>query len=94
MKQDEVKFGKCKGCEIEQDLRLVYFRENISYFFGRNEITYSGYYCINCIKKIFCRTTRRTFFGTWWGIVGGILGPGILINNVSEYIKSIKHLRK
>jgi hypothetical protein len=93
MEKAEIKFGKCKGCDLEKDLKLVYFKENISYFFSRTEIIYSGYYCFNCIKRIFYKTTRRTFFGTWWGVVGGVLGPGIPINNITEYIKSKKHFR-
>lgn len=88
MERSELKYGKCELCEQQKHLLLVSFTENISYIIERKQSTYTGFFCKVCIKKIFYRATRRTLFGTWWGLMGGILGPGIIINNISEFIKS------
>lgn len=79
---------KCMNCGNETKTVFCHFKQNVSVFFRRNEVIYSGYYCNKCINKIFLLTTTKTLFGTWWGIIGAFLGPVFIINNIKEYIKS------
>ena len=79
---------KCKNCGNETITVLCYFQQNVSVFIARNVVTYSGYYCDKCINKIFLSATTKTLFGTWWGIMGAFLGPGIIFNNFKEFIKA------
>lgn len=79
---------KCKNCGNETITVLCFFQQNVSVFLSRNVTTYSGYYCEKCIKRIFLSSTTKTLFGTWWGIMGALLGPGIIFSNIKEYLKA------
>jgi hypothetical protein len=89
-----IKTGNCELCDSYANLCWVYFKSNVSYFVERTESTYKGNFCKKCIRKIFFKSTGKTLYGTWWGVVGAILGPGLIINNIAEIIKANIALRK
>jgi hypothetical protein len=62
--------------------------QNVSYFYGRTETTFSGNFCRKCMNKVFLKSITKTFFGTWWGLMGGLWSPYILYNNIKEFIKN------
>jgi phage FluMu protein Com len=79
---------KCERCSSFKRMQLVYFQENISYFFARRAKSFCGYVCFPCMSKTFAALEGRTLFGTWWGVIGCMYGPAILTSNVIEYIKA------
>ncbi len=79
---------KCERCGDEKSTQLVFFKENISYFFQRRERTFCKHVCFACMSKTFAAYELRTLFGTWWGIIGFFLGPVFLLSNLVEYIKN------
>jgi len=40
------------------------------------------------MTRLFFEFTLKTLFGTWWGIVGALLGPAIIGNNILEYVRN------
>lgn len=89
---DEVKTWRslsCERCHAERQTQWCFFKENVSYFFRRRERTYSGRLCFPCMSKVFGEYTLKTVFGTWWGIIGCLLGPAIIGSNFIEYLKNI-----
>lgn len=78
---------ECKRCGKMKITQSVFFIENISYFFGRQERIFQGYVCFSCMTKTFAIFETRTLLGTWWGIIGMIAGPGYLLENLIEYLK-------
>lgn len=79
---------RCECCHARKNTLCCFFKENISYFFARNERTFSGFLCFGCMTRLFFEFTLKTLFGTWWGIVGALLGPAIIGNNIIEYAKN------
>lgn len=78
----------CDRCHCIKATQLCFFKENISYFFERNERTFVGRLCFCCMTRIFCEFSLKTLIGTWWGIIGALLGPAILGSNMMEYVKN------
>ncbi len=78
----------CKICGRTAATQLVFFKENISYFVGRSERTFCGYACFGCVTKTFAAFELRTLLGTWWGVIGVLVGPPYLVSNIAEYAKS------
>lgn len=71
-------------CELCGKPAIVYhsvFSYNISYFIARKEKTIDAYLCLDCTYKIYGSFTLYTALGTWWGVVGIIIGPFIIIAN-------------
>ena len=77
----------CQSCGLSKKTKFAEFTENISYFFSRQERTFSGRLCFRCMTKTFLVYTGRTLVGTWWGIIGAMVGPIYIIQNIAEYIK-------
>jgi hypothetical protein len=78
---------KCEVCKRDSIVFYCNFKENVSYFVGRTDITYSGWFCSECMKRIFLKSTVKTLFGTWWGIIGFGIGPYYIYNNIKEFFK-------
>jgi len=78
----------CERCHTKRKTQWCFFKENVSYFFQRNERTFSGSICFSCMTKVFGEFTLKTLFGTWWGIIGAFLGPAIIGGNIIEYLKN------
>lgn len=77
----------CERCHQKKKTQWCFFKENISYFFERNERTFSGSICFGCMTKVFSEFTLKTLFGTWWGLIGACLGPAIIGSNIIEFLK-------
>jgi hypothetical protein len=45
----------------------------------------SGNLCLSCMTNEFLSFELTTLFGTWWGIIGCVLGPFFLLHNLAEY---------
>src|SRR5690349_14485508 len=80
-----IELRPCEYCGLRRPTQLVIFKANVSYFFQRREWECCGYLCAHCATVSFLSLTLQTALGTWFGIVGIMLGPGYLINNVVEY---------
>jgi len=78
----------CERCHRRRRTQRCFFKENVSYFFERNERTFSGSLCFGCMTRVFGEFTLKTLFGTWWGIIGALLGPAIIGSNIIEYLKN------
>jgi len=84
----------CEKCKKTKKTQKCFFRENVSYFFRREEKIFIGNLCFSCMNSVFSKFTIRTLFGTWWGIIGFFVGPFYIVRNVMEYTKGIfKFLR-
>jgi hypothetical protein len=79
----------CKGCGQLRPTQHVFFHENISYFFGRQYRKVSAYFCIRCATHIFARFEGRTLILTWWALIGALLGPYYLLDNLLEYLTAL-----
>lgn len=77
----------CAICHVSRTTRLVLFRSNVSYLFGRRERQLCEYLCLPCMSRNFLRYEAVTLVGTWWGLIGLAVGPGYLISNIAEYAK-------
>src|SRR6266851_4404089 len=53
---------KCERCGDEKSTQLVFFKENISYFFQRRERTFCKHVCFACMSKTFAAYELRTLF--------------------------------
>jgi hypothetical protein len=40
------------------------------------------------MTRVFGKFTLKTLFGTWWGIIGALIGPAIIGSNIIEYLKN------
>ena len=71
----------CAHCGRQRVTLNAQFRENVSYFFQRQERSIDESLCFACTSKVYAAFTLRTLFGTWWGLIGMFLGPVILVSN-------------
>lgn len=78
----------CERYHAKRKTQWCFFKENVSYFFQRNERTFSGSVCFSCMTKVFGEFTLKTLLGTCWGIIGAFLGPAIIGGNMIEYLKN------
>jgi hypothetical protein len=79
----------CETCKRARRTELVTFRANVSLFFTRKETTISGYLCWICATKYFVGYELTTLVGTWWGIIGMLVGPVFLLQNILEYVTAM-----
>lgn len=78
--------GSCQRCGQHRLLASVDFKQNISFFIQRHEREFSGYLCFGCMSIRFAAFEVATLLGTWWGMIGCILGPIFIFQNLLEYI--------
>ena len=76
---------RCVRCGEVRPTALVTFKANVSLIFRRRQSEFCGYVCFSCMTKEFFSFEVTTLVGTWWGIIGCILGPYFIIINVCEY---------
>ena len=88
-----VTVDRCASCGGRRPIQHSSFEQNVSFIYRRWAKTFSGNCCFKCTTKTFLEYELCTLFGTWWGIVGTILGPGILVRNLDRYITSWWHFR-
>lgn len=81
--------GGCERCRRSQLTTIVRLRMNVSYLFGRHERQVWGNLCLPCMLKTFFTYESLTLVGTWWGFVGGCLGPFYLASNVAQLTKGV-----
>ena len=77
----------CAACGKFRPTQLVLFRSNVSYFFGRRDRQLCEYLCFPCMSRKFLKFEVVTLLGTWWGLIGLLLGPLYLATNLLEYAK-------
>src|SRR5258708_28125035 len=80
-------FETCKVCGKAKRVQVASFQQNISYFFGRRQRTFYGAVCFRCMNTTFLEFQGCTLVGTWWGMIGFVLGPIMLTMNVANYVK-------
>ena len=78
----------CDRCGYHKRLFRSEYRSNVSYIFRRQEQEIDGNYCMSCNTHLFVRFTLTTFIGTWWGIIGMILGPIYILKNIFNYVRA------
>ena len=79
----------CDRCRRPTWARIVFFRQNISYLWGREETTFCGRLCLRCMTRIFLKFTLTTLLLTWFGIIGVAIGPIIIVMNLTEYVGAL-----
>ena len=83
----DVSTGHCKVCGRIRHTRTVSFSENMSFFFVRYHREFCGSACFSCMSKTFAIYELRTLLCTWWGIIGFVSGPFILVGNLFQYLR-------
>jgi len=78
---------ECRCCRQMKRTQFAVLAENVSYIVERRERNLEGYVCFLCLSKTFAVFETRTLFGTWWGMVGILVGPGYLMWNLIEYLR-------
>lgn len=76
----------CEACGHLSETQRVYLKQNISYCFQREERTLCGYVCEPCMRRIFLRFEGNTLIMTWWGVIGLLVGPWILVSNLFGFL--------
>ena len=76
----------CAHCGRRRVTLKARFSENVSYFFARRERSIDAILCFPCTSKVYATFTLRTLFGTWWGFIGMLLGPAILVLNTLWFV--------
>jgi hypothetical protein len=79
-------YSLCVRCGCAGSTAFVTFRQNVSYFFRRRQREFSGRVCLGCMTSEFLHAEFVTMIGTWWGIIGAILGPFFLLANLFDYL--------
>lgn len=79
-------FRPCEHCGQKRATLNAQFYENVSYFYGRQQRSLDAILCLPCAAKVYRRFTKRTLFGTWWGLIGMVSGPIILIFNTAWFL--------
>ncbi len=77
---------KCTSCGRNKITALVSFKQNVSYLIRRQQREFSGWLCFKCMTAEFAKFELVTLVGTWWGIIGCVLGPVFIVLNLFEYI--------
>lgn len=85
--EEQSAIRECKCCNQMKRTQFVALAENVSYITERQERTIAGYFCFVCLTKTFIVFETKTLLGTWWGMVGILVGPGYLLWNLIEYLR-------
>jgi hypothetical protein len=81
--------NNCHKCNETKSIRSSVFRQNVSYLFRRQEKEFRGSFCFRCTSILFFKCTLITLIGTWWGVIGALIGPVYIIQNIYFYLKSV-----
>ena len=90
----EPELRKCDLCGRTKITVSATFKQNVSFFFQRQERTLSGWMCFGCMTRKFLSFEITTLVGTWWGIIGCLLGPVFILRNLSEYLSGSFKIRR
>jgi hypothetical protein len=77
--------GTCGRCGRQRVIFRGQFRENMSFGFHRQERAIDAKLCFPCTAKVFGAFTGRTLLGTWFGVIGALLGPVYIVSNVGWF---------
>lgn len=80
----------CQVCGANKPTKNVKFLKNIGMIFMRRTYTIEGNLCKNCINDTFWKFTLTTLFVGWLGVISFIITPFFIINNIIQYLSSIK----
>ena len=78
----------CSRCGAKANTKLAVYQQNISFFIRREQRNYSGHFCFRCSTRLFVQCELLTLAGTWWGIFGMLVGPGMLVQNLTQYFRN------
>ena len=79
----------CQSCGYEVPNRYMTFHQNIGAALVRFSHAYKGYFCRECSRKFFWKSTLITFFLGWWGTISFFVSIVFLFGNVIEYLRSM-----
>ena len=82
----EVRQGYCNVCQRPRRVKYLILKQNISLFLSRWERSFSGHICFPCAVKTAIPYTLTTMFLTWFGMIGALLGPAYITNNLVELV--------
>lgn len=78
----------CERCGKQDMVLPAIFHRNVSYIIRREEATSQGKFCFRCTTRLFFQFTGITLIGTWWGIIGSLVGPIYIVQNSFQYLKN------
>ncbi len=81
--------GTCGRCGQQRITFRGEFHENMSMFFQRQERTVDTKLCFPCTAKVFGSFTGRTLLGTWFGVIGTIVGPIYIVSNIGWFFFNV-----
>jgi hypothetical protein len=85
--QSQARSAFCGKCFQVKQTQHCCFRQNVSFLIARRQKKFSGDLCQRCMGRMFRQFTLNTVVGTWWGVIGAILGPVIILGNIFQYAK-------
>jgi hypothetical protein len=78
--------GTCRRCGQQRTIFRAQYHENIGYLFQRQERLVDDVLCFPCTAKVFGAFTGRTLIGTWWGMIGALVGPFYILSNIGWFV--------
>ncbi len=84
----------CQNCGTTAPIVLVSFHQNIGCLYLRFRKHIKANLCRDCAWKYFKSFTLTTLFLGWWGLISFFFTLFILPNNVLEYWRAVRQLRK
>jgi hypothetical protein len=83
---------RCEACGLVKQTKYISLGRNVGMIFVRQTMWKQGYLCKNCINSYFWRFTIISLFFGWWGIISFFYNFYVLLNNILQYLSSIKFL--
>ena len=80
----------CQSCGVEAPTKYVEFYQNIGALFMRFSKSIKGNLCKDCINQYFWSFTGITLVLGWWGMISFFVTPFILLNNIVEYLGTLR----
>lgn len=78
----------CQICfQNDSPVAYVGFYSNVSLFIVRYYSQHIGYFCTTCSLKKFFSMTGVTLLMGWWGIIGAIISPFLILFNLFNLCK-------
>ena len=79
----------CESCAgNDRPTKSLCFLANVSLIIVRWTIVKKGCFCNACALKFFLGQTGLTLVAGWWGLIGFIVSPFLIIYNIFNIIKS------
>jgi hypothetical protein len=80
----------CSACGVEAMTKMLTFKQDIGIIAIRLHKDVEGSFCKSCMHKFFWQTSLITVFFGWWSFPSLLIAPYYLINNIVQYLASIK----